>query len=204
VAEGDRLTWRRRGTGRPRDLAVVVVAVLTACAVLVPAGFWLFGRDERVPTYGPSMRPTLRGAEPLKIDFEAYDRATPRLEDIVALQGPEAAATSGCAGPDRPRSPCATPSGTYGDEFLIKRIVAGPGDTIAIARDGRAIRNGRRLPEPYVRRCRPADWCALPRPITVPPGHYFVLGDNRRNSTDSRYWGPVPLSALDGRVELEN
>jgi signal peptidase I len=190
---------------RPRrDRALGVVIVLTALAILAPGAFWFFGRDERLPSYGPSMLPTLRGSEPLEIDFEAYDRRAPRLEEIVALQGPEQAATSGCSGERDPRSPCGTPSGTYGDEFLIKRIVAGPGDSIAIGSDGRAIRNGMRLAEPYVRRCRRADRCALPRPITVPPDHYFVLGDNRRNSTDSRYWGPVPLSAVDGRVLLDN
>jgi signal peptidase I len=189
---------RRR---RPRDRALGVVVVLTAGAVLVPAGFWLFGRDDRLPTYGPSMRPTLRGSEPVEIDFEAYDRAAPRLEDIVVLQGPESTALSGCRGGRGRRSPCGRPAGTYGEEFLIKRIVAGPGDTIAVARDGRVIRNGKRLAEPYIRRCLPFHRCALPRPITVPQDHYFVLGDNRPNSTDSRWWGPVPRFALDGRVE---
>jgi signal peptidase I len=194
---------RRRRSGAPRrDRAMVVVALLTACAVAMPAAFWLFGRDERVPTYGPSMLPTLRGTEPLEIDFEAYDRARPRLEDIVALQGPRNAPVAVCSRPRR-RSPCGSPAGEYG-EFLIKRIVGGPRDTIAIRADGRAIRNDEPLAEPYVRRCRPLDHCALPRPIAVPPGHYYVLGDNRRNSTDSRFWGPVPRSALEGRVLLEN
>jgi signal peptidase I len=182
---------------------MVVVALLAACAVLGPAAFWLFGRDEKLPTYGPSMLPTLGEAEPLEIDYDAYDRARPRLKDIVALQGPQQAATLECVHPSR-GSPCAIPAGEYGGEFLIKRIVAGPGDTIAIAADGRAIRNGERLAEPYVRRCRTSDLCTLPRPAAIPPGHYFVLGDNRPNSTDSRYWGPVPASAIEGRVVLDN
>jgi signal peptidase I len=193
---------RRDGAPR-RDRAMIVVGILAACAVLGPAAFWFFGRDEKVPTYGPSMLPTLGEAEPLDVDFEAYDRARPGLEDIVALQGPQEAVTLECAQP-RNGSPCATPAGDYGGEFLIKRIVAGPGDTISIREDGRAIRNGERLDEPYIRPCRPRDLCALPRPATVPPGHYFVLGDNRPNSTDSRYWGPVPRSVIEGRVVLEN
>jgi signal peptidase I len=194
---------RRRGGAPRRDRAMIFVALLTICAVLGPAAFWIFGRDEKVPTYGPSMLPTLGAFEPLDIDFEAYARAEPRLEDIVALQGPQEAATAVCSRPHR-GSPCGTPAGDYGGEFLIKRIVAGPGDTIAIGVDGRAIRNGERLAEPYVRPCRRVDRCAFPRPAAVPPGHYFVLGDNRRNSSDSRYWGPVPLSAIEGRVVLEN
>ena len=193
---------RRRGAPR-RDRAMIVVAILSACAVLGPAAFWFLGRDEKVPTYGPSMLPTLRGAQPLDIDFEAYDRARPRHEDIVALQGPQEAATLGCADP-RPDSPCAMPAGEYGGEFLIKRVVAGPGDTISIGEDGRAILNGERLAEPYVRPCRARDPCALPRAAAIPPRHYFVLGDNRPNSTDSRYWGPVPQSAIEGRVVLDN
>jgi signal peptidase I len=182
---------------------MIVVGLLTACAVLGPAAFWVFGRDEKVPSYGPSMLPTLRGVEPVNIDFDAYDRRAPRLEDIVALQGPPVAAMAVCAQPRR-GSPCGTPAGEYGGEHLIKRIVAGPGDTIAIARDGRAIRNGARLEESYIRPCRRLDGCALPRPATIPPGHWFVMGDNRRNSTDSRFWGPVPHSALEGRVVVGN
>src|SRR5918992_2392309 len=127
---------RHRSDGAPRrDRAMVVVAILTACAVLGPAAFWFFGRDDKVPAYGPSMLPTLDGAEPLDIDFKAYDRGRPRLEDIVALQGPHEAATLECAAP-RDGSPCTMPAGDYGGEFLIKRIVAGPGDTIAIGEDG--------------------------------------------------------------------
>jgi signal peptidase I len=182
---------------------MVVVAILAACAVLGPVAFWFFGRDEKLPPYGPSMLPTLGEAEPLDIDFEAYDRARPRLEDIVALQGPQEAATLACAKPLN-GSPCAKPAGDYGGEFLIKRIVAGPGDTISIRADGRAIRNGGRLAEPYIRPCRARDLCALPRPAAIPPGHYYVLGDNRRNSTDGRYWGPVPLTVIEGRVVLQS
>jgi signal peptidase I len=181
---------------------MIVVALLTGCAIAGPAAFWLFGRDERLPSYGPSMLPTLRGVQPLEIDYDAYDRRTPRLEDIVALQGPPDAALAACARPRR-GSPCSTPAGEYGGEYLIKRIVAGPGDAIAIARDGSAIRNGARLEEPYIRRCRTIDRCTLPLAATIPPGHWFVMGDNRRNSTDSRFWGPVPHSALEGRVVLD-
>jgi signal peptidase I len=193
----------RRG-GPRRDLAFGVVVLLAVCAIAGPAAFWLFGRDERVPSYGPSMLPTLRGTSPLDVDFDAYQGASPRRGQIVALQGPAETGTGLCPGGLRRRSPCPTPSTEYGDLFLIKRVVAGPGDTIAIARDGRAILNGRRLAERYVRPCRPVDLCALPRPIRVPGGHFFVLGDNRRNSTDSREWGPVQEAAIDGRVMLDN
>jgi signal peptidase I len=198
------LRLRRRRRGPRRDFAFGVVVLLAVAAVLGPAAFWFFGREDRVPTYGPSMYPTLRGEASLEVDFDAYDHDPPRLGDIVALQGPARLGAGSCDGVRHRRSPCPTPSHEYGDLYLVKRVVAGPGDTVAIARDGRAILNGRRASEPYVNRCRRFDLCGLPSPITVPSGHFFVLGDNRRNSTDSRVWGPIDEDAIDGRVVLEN
>jgi signal peptidase I len=195
---------RRRRRGPRRDLAFGVVVMLAVAAVLLPVAFWLFGRDDKVPTYGPSMYPTLRGSAPLDVDFDAYDRGSPRVGDIVVLQGPVEIGLGSCSGGRPARSPCPTPSHDYGDEYLVKRIVAGPGDTVAIARDGGAVVNGARAAEPYIRRCRRFGTCALPRPIEVPPAHYFVLGDNRPRSTDSRDWGPVSADAIDGRVVLDN
>ena len=76
---------------------------------------------------------------------------------------------------------------------LIKRVVAGPGDQVEV-RDGQLWRNG----EP----ARP-DWAAEPMnyslpPLTVPPEHLLVLGDNRNASLDSHLWGPLPRSELLG------
>ena len=80
------------------------------------------------------------------------------------------------------------------------RVVAGPGDTIAF-RDGLVVRNGRPVSEPYAERCT-EDLCEMPRPITVPDGTWFLAGDNRGESDDSRFWGPVPTSAIVGTVRL--
>jgi len=79
----------------------------------------------------------------------------------------------------------------------IKRVIALPGDTVQIEK-GTVYVNGERLAEPYV----PDEYRhgqALPLE-TVPPGHYFVLGDHRSSSNDSRAWGTVPRTNIYGKA----
>lgn len=79
----------------------------------------------------------------------------------------------------------------------IKRIVGLPGETLMIE-DGKILINGMQIEESYL----PAEYQSvdsLPEPVKIPDSHYFVLGDNRRNSSDSRYWGTVPRDLIYGK-----
>ncbi|HEV7921875.1 MAG TPA: signal peptidase I [Thermoanaerobaculia bacterium] len=88
------------------------------------------------------------------------------------------------------------PSGS--DELLVKRVIAVPGDLID-SRSGRVRIGGHALAEPYV--LQSAASGAIPAQI-VPGDSYFVMGDNRANSADSRSWGVVPAALVAGRARL--
>lgn len=86
----------------------------------------------------------------------------------------------------------------------IKRVIGLPGDTIEI-RDGEVLVNGAPLNQPYLADARTfcvTGYACQNGPIEVPPGHVFVMGDNRANSSDSREWGPLPLDRVIGKAWL--
>jgi len=93
---------------------------------------------------------------------------------------------------------------------FIKRVIGLPGETIEI-REKKVYIDGKPLEEPYVHFLQPAgsygEFAAFDvreqyGPVTVPPGHYFMMGDNRDNSQDSRYWGFLPREYIKGKALL--
>jgi signal peptidase I len=88
---------------------------------------------------------------------------------------------------------------------LVKRVIALPGQTIYSSGNSIYI-DGRRLAEPYLPRYDPLGPpipdASSQHPYRVPPGEFYVLGDNRGDSCDSRFWGPVKGSSIIGKVVL--
>jgi signal peptidase I len=149
-----------------------------------------------------SMAPTLRVGTIVLVDPTAYSRERPAIGQLVAFHPPAGADSGRCANPRQGgdnKQACDKSSSATSTETFLKRIVAGPGDRLAIV-NGHVIRNGRREPDRYITPCGGTPDCNFPTPIVIPARHYFVLGDNRGESDDSRFWGPVRRSELIGPI----
>ncbi len=182
---------------------VLVVAIALGIALVVQA---FVVKPYRIPS--GSMEPTLAVGERVIVNRIGNRFAAPGVGDIVVFHPPHGADTNVCGnagqGPfyDGPRSrvPCDRPTPTRSTQNFIKRVVGLPGDRIAV-RDGHVVRNGVWQREPYIRACGGGPECNLGA-ITVPPGDYFMMGDNRGASDDSRFWGPVPRGWIIGDAFL--
>ena len=183
-------------SGRVLLVVAAVVGLLVPLAVIFRTDTQTF----RIPS--ESMLPTLEIDDRISVNKEAYDDAEPQLQDIVVSHPPEGALEgSGCGVPVEGRRLCPRPAGGAADVFFVQRVVARPGDRLRV-RDGRAIVDGEPLDEPYIRDCGALpDVCTFRGEITIPRDHYFVMGDNRGASDDSRFWGPVPRDQIVGRVD---
>ena len=173
-----RRRWRRALT----ELAVtVLMAVLLAglVRVFVFQTFW-------IPS--ASMVPTLGVYDRILVQKAFYTSHDVHEGDIVVFSHP-------------PLDHCPGPEG--GD--LVKRVIALPGQTIYSSGNNIYV-NGRLLAEPYLPNDDPLG-LSIPdasseHPYRVPPGDFYVLGDNRSDSCDSRYWGPIKGSSIVGKVVL--
>jgi signal peptidase I len=148
------------------------------------------------------MEPTLDVGQRVLVNRFLYHFTDPDIGDIAVFHPPAGADSGGeCGAPPSPEQACARPTPVRSDQNFIKRIVAGPGDTLSI-RNGHPVVNGvEKTDEPYTMPCGAAGGaCNLPRPIVIPPDHYFMMGDNRGASQDSRFWGPVPRKWIIGKA----
>ena len=168
---------------------VLIVAVALGLALGIQA---FLVKPYRIPS--ESMVPTLEVGQRVLVNRIGMRFGDPDVGEVVVFHPPRGAEEFGDqCGAGRPEDgrACARPTPEMADVNFIKRVVAGPGDRVAV-RNGRVILNGRRQSEPFAEPCGGAVGCHLPEAITVPAGHYFMMGDNRGASDDSRFWGPVP------------
>ena len=148
-----------------------------------------------------SMEPTLQVGDRVVVNRLAYRIGEPAYGDVVVFLRRTG---TGEAPPDGPlswvrRAVAQGLGGTPpGSEDLIKRVVGLPGDTLE-GKDGRLYRNGRKVPEPYL---SGRGFTATFPKVKVKPGQYWVMGDNREDSADSRIFGPIARSQLVGRAVL--
>jgi signal peptidase I len=135
----------------------------------------IFGYETfRIPS--ASMAPTLDNGDFILVDSWRYRETEPVAGEIIVYLEPSGAGVN-----------------------YVKRIVGLPGDMVEM-RGGRLLRNGEPAPETYLEPALRIGGADAPA-ARLAPGEYFVLGDNRSNSRDSRYHGPVPRANIVGRVE---
>jgi signal peptidase I len=168
------------------ELAGIVVVALVVAVLL---------RTFVVGTYSipsGSMEPTLNINDRILVDKLAYDLHGIHRGDIVVFSTPR---NEDCAGP-----PVAD---------LVKRVIGLPGETISLS-GGHVYIDGKELAQPWLTAAAKrgtfpgpsSEPYSLNHPYTVPSGDVYMMGDNRAESCDSRYWGPIPESTIVGKVDV--
>jgi signal peptidase I len=186
-----------RERGRRRSSLVellIIVAVALAMALVIQA---LLIKPFRIPSQ--SMEPTLEVGQRVLVDRVSLRFSEPHIGDIVVFRPPAGADGNTCGVDHGPEQACPEPTPGESDMNFIKRVVGEPGDELTVV-DGIVHINGEPLDEPYVRGNVACGNCNLSEPITIPPDHFFMMGDNRGSSADSRVWGPVPEDSIIGNA----
>ena len=153
-------------------VCVIVLALLVRCLVV-----------EVVRVKGGSMRSTLQNGEVMLVNRAAYLLGEPKRQDVVI-----------CLYPGRYRD-----KWKLVPQYFVKRIIGLPGETIAME-EGVVLINGQPLEEPYLDEAHTRRKSSR-APVTLGEDEYFVMGDNRDNSNDSRRVGALKRRALIGKVE---
>jgi signal peptidase I len=178
---------------------IVTVGVAVGLAFLIQA---FVVKPYRIPS--GSMEPTLNiGQRILAFRLSTH----PGVGDIVVFHPPAGAdvqpatcgnSSQGVAGGEA----CDTPTSQESSQTFIKRVVGVPGDRLKIV-GGHVFRNGVREKDSYIAPCNAQEGgqgCTFRKTLVVPAGEYYMMGDNRGDSDDSRYWGPVPQKWIIGEA----
>jgi len=185
VSESVDLGIPDRRTGGRRAMIEWGSVIVGALVLAILVRTFLFGAYY-IPS--PSMEPTLSIGDRIVVNKVSYRLHDVNRGDLVvfAPTGMEA---------------------TEGIDDLIKRVIGLPGETVTVV-DGRVFIDGGMLVEPYLADPQSTNdllsvpWCQEGgvAKCTVPPDYVFVMGDNRGNSRDSRFFGPVPIDSIAGRA----
>jgi signal peptidase I len=173
-----RRRWKRALT----ELAITILAAVALSALVRTFAFQTFW----IPS--ASMTPTLGVYDRILVQKAFFTWRDAREGDIVVFSHPP---LDHCSGPQ---------------DDLVKRVIALPGQTIYSAGNTIYV-DGRPLAEPYLPKYDPLGPpipnATSQHPYRVPPGELYVMGDDRANSCDSRYWGPIKGSSIIGKAVLD-
>jgi signal peptidase I len=178
---------------------VVTVALAVGLALLIQA---FLVKPYKVPS--GSMLPTLGINQRILVN---RTDTHPGVGDVVVFHPPHGAdlESGQCGDPQTGFAAdgnglaraCDRPLASESTQTFVKRVVGLPGDVLRIV-GGHVIRNGKPEPDAYIAACGAATECTFPESVRVPAGDYYMMGDNRGDSDDSRYWGPVPQRYIIG------
>ena len=186
----------RPTTGRGALLELVVIVALAIGLALLIQAFVV--KPYQIPS--PSMEPTLDVGQRVLVNRVVYHVGDPHIGDVVVFHPPVGAENGEqCGVRQDPKEACPEPTPEKSDTNFIKRVVAEPGDRLSV-HNGHPVVNGLEAKEDFINPCRGGSGCNLPQTITIPPDHYFMMGDNRGASDDSRFWGPVPRDWIIGEA----
>jgi signal peptidase I len=180
---------------------LLILVVLVGCG---GSGTAAAQRASTYPTYtvpSGAMEPTLTVGSTVSVDPARH----PADGSIVVFHPP--ANYTSCANPDQGGNVAGEPRAKACDvvqagdsaQIFVKRVVGVGGDHLKIV-NGHVYRDGKRESDAYIIRCDGIPICNFPGVIVVPKGDYYVIGDNRPDSDDSRFWGPVRASWIIGTV----
>ena len=187
---------------------VVIIVVALGLAIGIQA---VLIKPFRIPSV--SMVPTLKVGQRVLVNRLGTHFGDPSRGDVLVFKPPRGADSdvNQCGIPSEPRDghPCQRPTSQRSDSNFIKRVVAVPGDWIKVQNNRVYLAKQEQGPyveqrEPFIAKdteaCAGNDLCNLAEPIQVPRGMFYMMGDNRGESDDSRKWGPVPKKWVIGRA----
>src|SRR4029077_9106639 len=179
---------RRQSTTTSGGEALGLIGVALGLALGIQA---FIVKPYRIPS--GSMEPTLSVGQRVLVNRIGMHLGSPSVGQIVVFHPPEGADSERCGRAQSAGEACSEPVNKKSSVNFIKRIVAGPGDEMYI-KEGHVFRKAKgtsqflREKDSYIRECGATAECPFSKPIKIPAGHYFMMGDNRGESDDSRFW----------------